>query len=1704
MLFGFFTARARGSLLALLVLAVPAAPAAAAPADGHGKSAKGAQAAIVSPVITSLSSSVGSTGGGELITINGQYLLAANIKFGNVLAVVHRGSVNTDTRITAISPGGPPGIVHITAFSSVTGFASTNTSADEFRFVAPAPAPTVTSVSPARGPLAGGNTVTITGSSFTSGSVVNFGGTLATSSTYVDSTTMTAVAPSGSLGTVDITVTAGGVSSATSTADQYTYSVSAAVTSVTPNRGSVNGGTTVTMGGVGFTGATGVKFGANNGTSVSVSSDTSLTAVSPPGTVGSIDVTVIAPGGTSGTSILDRFTYIGAPTVTALNPTGGRTTGGTTVIITGTGFTAGGTANSVSFDGTAAQFTVNSNTQITASSPSGSGSVNIRVTTPNGGTSAVTAANTYTYGVQPAITSLSPAGGTTAGSTSVTINGTGFMSGGTLTAVKFGGVSAGYSVLSDTRITALSPAGSVGTVDVTVTNANGGTSTVVPAGQYTYVPGPTVTGLSPTKGPAAGGTAVTITGTGFNAGSTVTFAGTAAASVTFTSATSITAVSPPGWVGPADVRVTTDFVRSAIASADVFTYVARPVVTVLDPFAGSTTGGTSVKIVGGPFTGASAVSFGGTAATSFTIEDDSTIKAVVPAGSLGPVGVTVTTVGGTSTTSGDEFEYVAPPPPPSITKISPARGPNGGGTSVVITGTALTGATAVDFGPTSVTVFSVDSPTQITVPAPAGSGTVDVRVKTPGGTSPVSADDQFTYFPPPTVAMIDPITGPLSGGTTVTIFGTEFVPGSAVTFGGVAAASSTVISSTTITAVTPAGTGMANVQVTTPGGTSGGIVPFLYLPAPVVTSIGTTMGPASGGTTVTIAGTGFTADSAVSFGATTAASVTFISGTSLTAVSPGGTGTVDVRVTTPGGTSADGVTDQFTYVDAPTVTSVDPAFGSTTGPTSVKIIGTGFRNVTAVTFGSTQAHFIVNNDTKITAPVPPGPAGTVDVRVTTTGGTSATSTADQFTYVTPPTVAMLSATSGGTAGGTSVTITGTGFTAPLNVTFGGTTATSFTIDNATSITAVTPAMPPGTVDVQVTNGGGSSPTGNAGRFTFVTPPAVASLNPAGGSTAGGTSVTIVGSDFNGATAVSFGGTAATMFHVDSGTEITVTAPAHAAGAVDVRVTTAGGTSAIVGGDEFTYAVPNQPPSFTSASSQTVVAGQGLAAVTANDPDGDPLTYSRTGGTLPDGITLNGDGTFAGTATTPDMYMATIEVADGRGGTASAQLTVQVAVPVPAVTAVSPAGGGTAGGTSVVIAGTWLSDATAVMFGTRAATSYTVDGRTRITAVAPAAPPGAVDVTVTTGAGTSALRAADRYTYTAPAPANQAPAFTAAAANTSQSVTAGAALTALAATDPDNDPLTFTLTAGGLPDGITLAGDGSFAGIATTAGESTANITVADGRGGTATTRLAVIVTAAVSSTGQGTTPQSTDVTVPAGGSVSLVDGGEPADTVTIDGQGTYTLDPDTGVITFEPVLGFAGNAQPITFTVTDADGNAVTSHYTAHVTAPPPPVTVPRATSGAARQSTTIALPEGGTVMLLDANGHPATEVSVPDVGTYRVVTPSAALMSVAAFHTAAATEPAVITFTPVAGYTGTAPAVTFQVTDAYGQKVTAEYTPTVTVEAGPLPKPIRKPPTSPTRPAVLPVTGPDALGTAALGLLLVAAGLIAVSRRRLPGARRR
>jgi hypothetical protein len=276
-----------------------------------------------------------------------------------------------------------------------------------------------------------------------------------------------------------------------------------------------------------------------------------------------------------------------------------------------------------------------------------------------------------------------------------------------------------------------------------------------------------------------------------------------------------------------------------------------------------------VTISGNKLNGATSVTFGGVAAV-FTQISSSTIIATTPPHAAGVVDIVVRTSLGPGV-GASLFTYEAAPP--TVTSVSPNTGTTRGGTTVTISGTNFTGATAVTFGGTPATSFTVNSATSITAVTPAhAQGAGDVQVTTPAGTG--NGSGLFTYVAVrPTVISVAPNSGPTSGGTSVTITGTNFLGATVVTFGGGAASNVVVVNDTTITAVTPpfGGPNKVDVSVTTPEGTGTGAQLFTYVAAPTVSSVTPNSGPTGGGTSVTITGSNFTGTTAVLFGGSPAA-----------------------------------------------------------------------------------------------------------------------------------------------------------------------------------------------------------------------------------------------------------------------------------------------------------------------------------------------------------------------------------------------------------------------------------------------------------------------------------------------------------------------------------------------------------------------------------------------------------------------------------------------------------------------------------------------------------------------------------------------------------------------------------------------------------------------------------------------------------------
>jgi hypothetical protein len=626
------------------------------------------------------------------------------------------------------------------------------------------------------------------------------------------------------------------------------------------------------------------------------------------------------------------------PALTGVEIDGGPEIGGTVLTLTGTGFTD---ATEVTIDGVSRGFELVDDETITLSSPAHeAGEVQVVVTSPAGASEPLS----YTYVFVADEQRLTPDEGLQTGDTFVTITGTNLA---TASAVWVDGAETDISERGEGTVSFRTFAHAPGTVPVVVYRDG------VPSEpmDFTFldVPNAVATNLEPTSGPAAGGTTVTVTGTGFNEATGVTFNGVAGWDFSVDSDTQITVVTP---AGPPDTVWVVVEADSGNSQSLYFTFNPLPVLTGLQPDSGPESGGTGVTLIGDGFRGATDVTVDGDSvafevvdgSSPFDVGDTLTIYLATPPHAPGDVPVVVTGPGGVSDPV--SFTYTTGT---VIDTVDPATGPEGGTNSVNLTGACFTGATAVLFGYAAVRAgdayspsFTVISDTEMAAIVPAGAGLVDVTVVGADSCGTVTIPNGYEYAPAPGLTALSPDSGSSTGGTQLRMRGTGFAGATAVTVDGVSVGF-TIEDERTITVTIPAhAPGSVPVVVVGPGGVSAPL-PFLFTAASTVdgiepsngpdtggnqansVSLTPDSGPDDGGTRVTILGSGFTDVTSVTFGGRAGTALVVISDTELRVLSPPHrAGVVDVVVTTPDGA---GNALAFGYL-ATADTAVNPPTGT--------------------------------------------------------------------------------------------------------------------------------------------------------------------------------------------------------------------------------------------------------------------------------------------------------------------------------------------------------------------------------------------------------------------------------------------------------------------------------------------------------------------------------------------------------------------------------------------------------------------------------------------------------------------------------------------------------------------------------------------------------------------------------------------------------
>ena len=296
----------------------------------------------------------------------------------------------------------------------------------------------------------------------------------------------------------------------------------ASVTGISPATGPSAGGTAVTITGTNFLTGANVTFGQSTASGIKIVNSNTITAVAPPHVGGTVAVTVTNKAGDAGT-LPSAYAYTSTPPSTAprlnvIHPNHGSPSGGDAVVITGSNLVAGMT---VTIGGNPATVTSINSVSIKATTPSGSGLADVVVTNPKTGLSAsLTGVFTFADPPQPpSAQSVTPTSGSINGGTPIMVKGQGFYSGAVVTV---GGVLCNTIIVLDSNtITAVTPPHALGATDVVVKNMDGQTSTLTGGFTYSAAPPPSISSVSPNSGSVAGGTSITISGSGFVFGAKV-------------------------------------------------------------------------------------------------------------------------------------------------------------------------------------------------------------------------------------------------------------------------------------------------------------------------------------------------------------------------------------------------------------------------------------------------------------------------------------------------------------------------------------------------------------------------------------------------------------------------------------------------------------------------------------------------------------------------------------------------------------------------------------------------------------------------------------------------------------------------------------------------------------------------------------------------------------------------------------------------------------------------------------------------------------------------------------------------------------------------------------------------------------------------------------------------------------------------------
>ena len=569
------------------------------------------------------------------------------------------------------------------------------------------------------------------------------------------------------------------------------------IAGISPSSGPSQGGTSVTITGSGF-GTNAVVLLGENPMTLSNNNDSRIIATTPAGEGSGKSVVVIANGLSSNAA---NFNYL-APSITTVSPAVAATSGTTTVTLTGSSF---GLNSTLTVNGSPVSTLTRSHTQITFTMPAGQGS-GLPIIVTAAGQSSPSAPISYSA---PVLTSVSATSRPTAGGTILTLSGSNF---GLTPTVTVGGSPASLVQGGATHesIVCILPAGQgIGRgVQVTVASLF---SNIL---DLDYDP-PQITSVTPDTGPTAGNIPITIRGQNFGLTPAVSVGGVSAPLASSgNSHTQLVVTAPSGQGANKDVVVS---VGTRQSNAVGFSYAA-PQISSISYASAPTAGGTVITLSGGNFGTSGMITVNGAPATP-TGYGDAMITCLLPAGQGTDLPVVVSSGGQDSNPV--IFSYDAP----LLATISPATGPTAGGTRLTLTGTSFGLSPGVRIGGNVAPIMPPSSHSMIVITVPAGGGTgLPVVVSVEGRQS----NSGFFSYLPPAITSVSPATGPIAGGTSITIRGENFGTAPSLSIGGNPVLQFTQSTHDQIVCTLPPGSGQNKSVVVTASGQVSNTALFSY------------------------------------------------------------------------------------------------------------------------------------------------------------------------------------------------------------------------------------------------------------------------------------------------------------------------------------------------------------------------------------------------------------------------------------------------------------------------------------------------------------------------------------------------------------------------------------------------------------------------------------------------------------------------------------------------------------------------------------------------------------------------------------------------------------------------------------------------------------------------------------------------------------